>query len=269
MADLFTLENLFNLGVLIFLQAVLGFDNLLYISIESQRAPKEMQARVRRDGILIAIALRVVMLFVMMQLIAALREPFFVFDLPNVIEGGVNFSTVVFVLGGGFIMYTAVKEIKHLLELQDPEHAETAKPKSTTAVVAMIVLMNLVFSFDSILSALAITDVFAVLAIAIVGSGLGMLVLADRVSDFIQRNRKYEVLGLFILLIVGVVLLGEAGEAAEPALHLFGFAVEPMSKATFYFAIAVLVVVDLIQTKYQKKLDALRAHEQGTVRRAD
>jgi predicted tellurium resistance membrane protein TerC len=269
MADLFTLENLFNLGVLIFLQAVLGFDNLLYISIESQRAPKAMQARVRRDGILIAIALRVIMLFVMMQLIAALQEPFFVFDIPNVIEGGVNFSTLVFVLGGGFIMYTAVKEIKHLLELQDPEHAETAAPKSATKVVAMIVLMNLVFSFDSILSALAITDVFVVLAIAVVASGLGMLLLADQVSDFIQRNRKFEVLGLFILLIVGVVLLGEAGHAAEPHLHLFGFAVVPMSKATFYFAIAVLVVVDLIQTKYQKKLDALRAREHATVRRVE
>ena len=88
-----------------------------------------------------------------------------------------------------------------------------------------------------------------------------MLLLADRVSDFIQRNRKFEVMGLFILLIVGVVLLGEAGHAAEPHLHLFGFAVVPMSKATFYFAIVVLVVVDLIQAKYQRKLDALRAHK--------
>jgi len=269
MTDLFTLENLFNLGVLIFLQAVLGFDNLLYISIESQRAPKEMQAKVRRNGILIAIGLRIVLLFAMMQLIAALQEPFVVLNLPGIIEGGVNFSTIVFVLGGGFIMYTAVKEIKHLLELEDPEHAEQAKPKSVTSVIALIVLMNLVFSFDSILSALAITDVFVVLAVAVLVSGLGMLLLADRVSDFIQRNRKFEVMGLFILLIVGVVLLGEAGHAAQPHLHLFGFAVEPMSKATFYFSIAVLVVVDLIQAKYQRKLDALRAREQQTVQRAE
>jgi predicted tellurium resistance membrane protein TerC len=169
------------------------------------------------------------------------------------------------VLGGGFIMYTAVKEIKHLLELEDPEHAEVAEPKSATKVIAMIVLMNLVFSFDSILSALAITDVFIVLAVAVLISGLGMLLLADQVSDFIQRNRKFEVLGLFILLIVGVVLLGEAGHAAEPHLHLFGFAVVPMSKATFYFAISVLVVVDLIQAKYQRKLDALRARQSVVV----
>ncbi|MEL6478014.1 MAG: tellurium resistance protein TerC [Pseudomonadota bacterium] len=265
MADLLSLENVFNLMVLLFLQAVLGFDNLLYISIESQRAPREAQARVRRNGILIAIGLRVVLLFVMIQLIDALAEPFLILNWEGVITGGINFSTVVFILGGGFIMYTAVKEIKHLLELEDPEHAEEKTPKTAREVIFLIVLMNLIFSFDSILSALAITDVFPVLAIAIIGSGIGMLLLADRVSEFIQRNRKYEVLGLFILLIVGVVLLGESGVAAAHAMHdesltihLFGYAVEPMSKTTFYFSIAVLVAVDIIQSGYQKKLDRMR-----------
>lgn len=261
MADLFTLESLFNLGVLIFLQIVLGFDNLLYISIESRRAPAEAQARVRRTGILIAIGLRILLLFAVMQAITALAEPFHVFAIPGVIEGGVNFSTVIFVFGGGFLMYTAVKEINHLLKLEDPSRAEAKPTKSPTAVIAMIVLMNLIFSFDSILSALAITDVFVLLAIAVVVSGLGMLLLADRVSAFLQANRKFEVLGLFILLIVGVVLLGEAGHAAEPHLHLFGYPVEPMSKTTFYFAIAVLVLVDILQTRYQRKLARMRAAE--------
>ena len=119
--------------------------------------------------------------------------------------------------------------------------------------------MNLIFSFDSILSALAITDVFLVLAAAIVTSGLAMLVLADRVSEFLHRNRKYEVLGLFILLIVGIVLLGEGGHLAH--LTLFGFAVVPMSKATFYFSIAVLVAVDVVQSGYQKKLSTLRSDQ--------
>ena len=114
--------------------------------------------------------------------------------------------------------------------------------------------MNLVFSFDSILSALAITEVFWVLATAIVGSGVAMLVLADRVSAFLEKNRKYEVLGLFILLIVGVVLLGEGGHAAE--MTLFGYHVHAMSKATFYFSVGVLVLVDIIQSGYQKKLAA-------------
>ena len=119
-------------------------------------------------------------------------------------------------------------------------------------MVILIVFMNLIFSFDSILSALAITDVFIVLAIAIVLSGLAMLLLANKVSEFIEKNRKYEVLGMFILLIVGIVLLGEGGHEAH--LSLFNNAVEPMSKTTFYFSIAVLVAVDIIQSGYQKKL---------------
>ena len=109
--------------------------------------------------------------------------------------------------------------------------------------------MNLVFSFDSILSAIAITEVFVVLALAIAISGLLMLVLADRVTNFLEKNRQFEVLGLFVLLIVGVVLLGEGGH--EAGLTFFGYHVEPLSKTTFYFSIAVLVLVDIVQTRYQ------------------
>ena len=261
-ADLFTIENLLNLCVLIFLQAVLGFDNLLYISIESKRAPAEHQQAVRKWGILIAIGLRIVLLFVMMMLLERLTDPFFAIDIPGVVHGEFNFASIVFLLGGGFLMYTAIKEIGHLMAVEDLEHGpEAGGAKSAASVVAMIVVMNLIFSFDSILSAIAITKVFITLAIAIVASGVGMLLLADRVSEFIQRNRKYEVLGLFILLIVAVVLLGEGGHVAH--LTLFGYQVEAMSKTTFYFAIVVLVIVDVLQSGYQRKLERTRQREQG------
>ncbi|WP_457645350.1 TerC family protein [Profundibacter sp.] len=266
MADLFTLENLGNLMVLIFLQAVLGFDNLLYISIESKRAPAGQQKAVRFWGIIIAVALRVVLLFVMLQLITALSEPFYIFNIPGIIEGGVNFATMVFVVGGVFIMYTAFKEITHMLTIEELGTGMGNKnAKSATQVVMLIVFMNLIFSFDSVLSALAITKVFAVLATAIVISGIAMLALADTVAVFLEKNRMYEVLGLFILLIVGVVLLGESGPAAAHAMHddalqikLFGHALIPMSKSTFYFSIVVLVVVEVIQSGYARKLEVER-----------
>ena len=271
MADLFTIENLGNLAVLIFLQAVLGFDNLLYISIESKRAPEADQARVRRNGIIIAVALRVVLLFVMIQLIESMQDPFFVMNWVGVLEGGVNFSTIVFVFGGAFIMYTAFKEITHMLTIHDLGHDVEAKPRKTAGqVITLIVLMNLIFSFDSILSALAITKVFAVLAAAIITSGAAMLLLADGVTTFLNKNRMYEVLGLFILLIVGVVLLGEAGPAAAHAMHddslqirIFGYELIPMSKTTFYFSVVVLVIVEFVQSRYQRKLDLERAAGQA------
>ena len=274
MLDLLTLENAVNLLMLCFLQAVLGFDNLLYISIESQRAPVAQQKSVRTWGIIIAVALRVILLFTMVRLIGALNEPFYIFDIEGILEGGINFATCVFVFGGAFIIYTAVKEIRHLLSIHDPSHdVEGKSGKSATQVVLLIVFMNLIFSFDSVLSAIAITDVFPILAIAIILSGLAMLFLADGVTRFIQANRMYEVLGLFILLIVGVVLLGEAGQAAvhgaeaagmthdeahHLALKVFGQEIVPMSKSTFYFAVVVLFAVEVLQSRYSRKLNAER-----------
>jgi predicted tellurium resistance membrane protein TerC len=270
MADLLTIENLGNLIMLCFLQEVLGFDNLLYISIESQRAPVAQQAAVRKWGIIIAVALRIVLLFVMIQLIDAMAEPFFVMNWEGVITGGVNFATIVFIVGGAFIMYTAVKEISHMLAI---EHLDTdiegKSGKSAAQVVMLIVFMNLIFSFDSVLSALAITDVFIILATAIILSGVAMLLLADTVTEFLEANRMYEVLGLFILLIVGIVLLGEAGQAASHAMHdpdlalrFFGYEVIPMSKTTFYFSVIVLVAVEIIQSGYTRKLSAERRTKQ-------
>ncbi|MEO9516260.1 MAG: TerC family protein [Paracoccaceae bacterium] len=274
MAELLTIENLGNLLMLCFLQAVLGFDNLLYISIESQRAPVAQQQAVRRWGIILAVILRVILLFVMVRLIDSLAEPFVVFSEGGWIEGGINFATCVFVFGGVFIIYTAVKEISHMLSIEHLDtDVEQKSGKSAGKVIGLIVLMNLIFSFDSVLSAIAITDVFPILATAILLSGLAMLVLADGVTRFLEKNRMYEVLGLFILLIVGVVLLGEAGQAAAHAMHdeslalkLFGYEVIPMSKTTFYFSVVVLFLVEIIQSGYTRKLNAERrtASKMGT-----
>ncbi len=285
MLELLTIENLGTLLMLCFLQAVLGFDNLLYISIESQRAPVALQKSVRFWGIIIAVALRVVLLFVMIRLIDALAAPFYVFEWEGILTGGVNFATVVFLFGGIFIIYTAVKEIGHMLSV---EHLHTdidgKSGKSATQVILLIVFMNLIFSFDSVLSAIAITDVFPLLVAAIVISGAAMLLLADGVTRFLEKNRMYEVLGLFILLIVGVVLIGEAGVAAahaqesidavsevashtshnnELALKIFGYALVPMSKTTFYFAVIVLFAVEILQSGYKRKLEAERSASQN------
>ncbi len=263
MAELLTPENLGNLLMLCFLQAVLGFDNLLYISIESTRAPAHTQKSVRFWGIIIAVVMRIILLFVMVHLIDAMAEPFFVMDWQGVLTGGVNFATIVYIVGGIFIIYTAVKEITHKLT-HDPHDPDVGggNTKSAIAVVVMIVTMNLIFSFDSILSALAITKVFPILAAAIFISGLAMLLLADATTKFLQKNRMYEVLGLFILLIVGVVLLGESGQAAAHAMHdealaihVFGYEIIPMSKSTFYFSVVVLVLVEIIQSLYQRRLN--------------
>ncbi len=240
--------------MLVMLQAVLGFDNLLYIALESKRAPEESRAMVRKAGIAIAVALRIVLLFALVQLIKYVQEPIFDIGLGNVVTGSFSIHSLIVLVGGVFIIYTAIKEIWHMMALgQNVE--EVAEPSSVKSVITMIVVMNLVFSFDSILSAMALTDVFWVMATAIVIGGLLMVWLADGVSSFLQKNRAYEVLGLFVLFIVGIMLVSEGGHLAN--LQFFGSPVTPMSKTTFYFIIAVLVLTDLVQTRYQKNLMAI------------
>ncbi len=264
--ELFALDNLLTLLMLVFLQAVLGFDNLLYISIESQRVPKDKQQLVRRMGIGLAIFLRIALLFVVVEAIDSFQEPFWTIHGNTLFEAAFNIHSVIVLAGGGFILYTAVKEIMHMLSMDELDHGvEKGAQRSVGTAIAWIVAMNLVFSFDSILSAIALTDVFIVMAIAIVVSGVLMMVMADRVAAFLERNRKYEVLGLFILFLVGVMLLGEGGELAH--MHLWGHEMVTMSKSTFYFSLIVLVIVDLAQGRYQRKLDRER-REQGHTQQA-
>lgn len=244
------IENILTLLMLIVLQAVLGFDNLLYISLESKRAPEEKQQMVRTTGIGIAIALRIILLYVLVNVIQYFQEPFLELD-GEVVSGAINVHSLIVLFGGAFILYTAVKEIFHLVYLEEHEGEKQAK-QTTFQTIMMIVLMNLIFSFDSILSAMALSNVFWVMATAIVISGVLMIWLSDGVSTFLAKNRLYEVLGLFILFLVGVMLLSEGGHLAH--LELFGNHITPMSKTTFYFIIFILVVIDIVQGKYQRKL---------------
>ncbi len=248
------------------LQAVLGFDNLLYISLESKKAPQNDQKRVRKVGILIAIVLRIVLLFVLVSLIGYFKEPFswLTGEIENVFAFAFNGHSIIVLAGGAFIIYTAIKEIWHMISVPDLSHdveGDSKRMKSSNSVITSIVIMNLVFSFDSILAAIGLTSeiensttAFIVMAIAIVASGLLMLLMADKISAFLAKNRMYEVLGLFILFIVGIMLVTEGGHLAH--LKIFGNEIVPMSKTTFYFVILILVITDVVQGRYQKKLIA-------------
>ncbi len=285
MAELFTVSGAFTLLMLILLQAVLGFDNLLYISIESKRVGEEggKASLVRRWGIILAVAFRIILLIIIVNLFTFLAAPFLAFDLPGIFKIEMNLQALVTLIGGGFIIYTAVKEISHMLTSDELEHGGDGKKKSVVQAIAMIVAMNLVFSFDSILSAMAIASVTTtnaageitkeyqvwIMAVAIIISGIGMVLLADTVADFLKKNRMYEVLGLFILFIVGALLVSEGGHLAH--LTVFGYEIEAIQKSTFYLVVFVLVVTDIISTSYQKRLWKERERvllEQGRLREA-
>ena len=279
--------------MLIFLQVVLGFDNLLYISLESKRVEESQQNRVRKIGVIIAIALRIILLFVIFFAIQSLEGAFLEIDWKGFIEaksacftedsshhlkllegvtvdactgngqtvhGGISGHFIIVLGGGAFILYTAIKEIMHMLSLEAHEEASDKAQRSPKEAIFWIVIMNLVFSFDSILAAIPLTKgiggdmmQLGVMGTAIVFSGVMMLLLADRVSNFLKKYRMYEVLGLFILFLVGVMLVTEAGHLAN--LKLMGHEIHAMNKTTFYFVLIVLVIVDVAQGRYQKKIN--------------
>ena len=246
------LENIFTLLMLVLLQAVLGFDNLLYISLESKKADVTRQSFVRKTGIGLAIIFRIILLFALVKLIGYFQEPILHIPFEDVVEGHFNIHSLIVLTGGVFILFTAMKEIWHMVSFKNFTVSDSGSKQSVSKVIGMIVVMNVVFSFDSILSAMALTDIFWIMAVAIVISGLLMIWLAEKVTAFLTKNRMYEVLGLFILFIVGIMLLTEGGHLAH--LKLYGEDIVPMSKTTFYFIIAILVLIDIVQGRYQKKI---------------
>lgn len=253
LTNLFTIENLTVFLILTALETVLGFDNLLYISLEAKKTGAQHEARVRRLGIILAIVFRIVLLFVVLQLIAAFQDPFYTFNIPGIAEGDVSGHALIVLAGGIFLMYTALKEITHMLALDDVSH-DVGERRMASPMKALfwITAMNIVFSFDTVLSAVALTDNFIVMCAAIIISGILMVVMAETVANFLNRNRMYEVVGLFVLLLVGILLTTEGGHLAH--LKFFGYSVEAMSKTTFYFVLVTMVLVEIVQGRYQKKL---------------
>ena len=122
MESIFSISNLVTLGMLTLLQAVLGFDNLLYISLESKRAPISHQAMVRHWGIGIAIVLRIILLFILINIIQYFQDPFLDIHIQDIISSSLNLHSIIVLIGGVFIIYTATREILHMMNLDDMEH---------------------------------------------------------------------------------------------------------------------------------------------------
>ena len=143
---------------LIFLEIVLGVDNIIFISIASSKLPEDQQAKATNIGLILAMALRIVLLFGISILIA-MKEPWFTIDFWG-IHGGFSGQSLILIVGGIFLLYKSVTEIHHKLEVEDEAHADSGNKKAVTlnSVIFQITLINIVFSFDSILTAVGMTN---------------------------------------------------------------------------------------------------------------
>lgn len=222
------------------LEIVLGIDNLVFVAIVTERLPEEQRTLGRRAGLGLALIGRLVLLF-SIAWIMGLTEPFATFTVfGHHVE--VTGQSLILVTGGLFLIYKATTEIHHKVELKDQEIHTSGKGATLGVVLVNIALMDLVFSLDSVITAVGLVGEIPVMVVAIVIAMGVMIWFADPVSEFVSANPAIKILALSFLMLIGVLLTAEAFEFGIP-------------KGYVYFAMAFSLVVELIQMRYQSNVD--------------
>jgi len=240
MEYLFSVDALISLLTLTVLEIVLGIDNVIFVSIIMGRMPKDQQLNARRVWMIAGIIVRVLLLLALGWLIRQKGKPLF-----EVFGKGFDLASLVMIAGGLFLIYKTVKEIHAKLEGEE-EHApgSTAKPASFASAIGQIILVDMVFSFDSIITAVGIANHLEVMIIAVIIAMFIMFTFSQKIADFIGKHPTLKMLALSFLVMVGFVLIveGWAGEQAEN-LHL---------KNYVYFAMAFSFIVELLNMRLRK-----------------
>jgi predicted tellurium resistance membrane protein TerC len=242
MEYLFTVNALISLLTLTVLEIVLGIDNVIFVSIIMGRMPKSQQLNARRVWMVAGICVRILLLLGLGWLIKQKGKPLF-----EVFGKGFDLASLVMLAGGLFLIYKTVKEIHHKLEGEDElAQGPTTKTASFGNAIGQIILVDMIFSFDSIITAVGIASHIEVMIIAVVIAMIIMFIFSQKIADFIGRHPTLKMLALSFLVMVGMVLLveGWAGEKAE-ALHL---------KNYVYFAMTFSFIVELLNMKMRKSL---------------
>lgn len=209
MADWFSFMNdpaaWVALATLLVMEIVLGIDNLIFISILSNKLPEGQRERARRIGILLALVLRLGLLS-LVSIIVQLTEPVF-----TVFGQDFSWRDIILLVGGLFLVWKATKEIHHTVDVEDSKDNMIGKAATVTftGVIIQILLLDLVFSVDSIITAVGMTDEVPIMVIAVVGAVTVMLLAANPLSRFIGNNPTIVMLALSFLLMIGMTLIAE------------------------------------------------------------
>ena len=203
-----------SLATLTLLEIVLGVDNVLFLSIVSGQLPKERQPSARRIGLAYALVMRIVLL-TGIAWVMSLSQPFI-----TAFGQGISWRDVILGAGGIFLIYKGTTEIRGLMEGED-EFEHNRKVVSYAAVIAQIAIFDLIFSLDSVITAVGMAEHLSVMIAAVVLAMLVMLAAAGPVSDFIQRNPTVKMLGLSFLLLIGMALAADAAHFHIPRGYLY------------------------------------------------
>ena len=250
-----------SLLTLTFLEIVLGVDNIIFISIAASKLPDKLQAKATNIGLFLAMFLRILLLFGISILIA-MNEAWFHIDL-SWVTAGFSGQSIILILGGVFLLYKSVSEIHHKLEVSDVDpEGQKGKGVSLTNVIIQITIINIVFSFDSILTAVGMTNglygALLIMIIAVVVSVAIMMAFANPVGRFVNRHPTIQMLGMAFLILIGFMLIIEGAHLAH--LSVNGSEIGAVPKGYLYFAIAFSLFVEFLNMRLRKSKLPLQLH---------
>lgn len=248
---------------LTFLEIVLGIDNIIFISIAANKLKKDDRKKAVNLGMILAMVLRIVLLFGISYLVA-MEAPFWHIN-ESWIKGGISWQAVILFAGGIFLLYKSVHEIHEKVELTGEEEEEIEERSSTSLskAILQITLINIVFSFDSILTAIGMTnglsdnptDALILMIIAVVISVLIMMLFANPVGEFVHKHPSLQILGLSFLILIGFMLIAEAAHLSH--LSIFGSEIGTIPKGYLYFTIAFSLLLEFLNFKLRKKKEKI------------
>jgi len=228
-----TLDTWIALLTLTFLEIVLGIDNIIFISIVAGKLPKEDQRKARLVGLSLALIVRIILLMGITWLIGLTDPVITVYDF------ALSWRDIILATGGLFLIAKSTSEIHHKVEGNTHEK-EIKKPKAFSNAILQIVLLDIIFSFDSILTAVGLTNQITLMIIAVIVSILVMMLFAKAIGDFVNKHETLQILALSFLILIGFMLIVEA-------IHIH------VPKGYIYFAVFFSLVVEVINIRARKK----------------
>jgi len=243
---------------LTFLEIVLGIDNIIFISIAAGKLEQSQRKKATNIGLVLAMVMRIVLLFGI-SMLTAMKKPFWIID-GDWITGGISGQSIILFGGGLFLLYKSTKEIHEKVEDRghDEREVTNARGNTLTKAIIQITVINIVFSFDSILTAIGMTngispnpnDALLLMVIAVVISVIIMMLFANPVGDFVSKHPSIQILGLSFLILIGFILIAEAAHLSH--LIVFGNEVGTIPKGYLYFAIAFSLMVEFFDIRMKK-----------------
>ena len=229
------------------MEIVLGIDNIIFISIIVHRLAKEQQARGRTIGLLLALLFRIGLLL-SISWIVSLRTPLFNVNIPSFVDNfGVTGRDLILLAGGLFLMYKSTTEIHTKLQGDEEEEGGTGTGASMMSIILQIIVIDIVFSFDSILTAVGLVDnVLVMIAAVIMAMGI-MLAFSGVIANFVNNNPTIKMLALSVLIMIGFMLVMEAAH-------------KEVEKGYLYFAMAFSLTVELLNLRLRRKSKSKPVH---------